>query len=105
MKGEHSRIKKIQSGWGGGRGPDIFFLNHQCFSQRAVQASLKKQLDPFGSNCSSRGSVPVFLRNPIVTCDFPGMTRTPVPPLDLPLVIGIVSVKLSISETNYTIDI
>ena len=30
MKGEHSRIKKIQSGCGGG-GPDIFFLKSSMF--------------------------------------------------------------------------
>ena len=33
-------------------------------SQRAVRVSLEKQLD-------ARGSVPVFLRPTLITCDFP----------------------------------
>ena len=41
-------------------------------SQRAVRTSLEKQLDPLGSNCYSRGSLPVFIRKHIATCDFPG---------------------------------
>ena len=39
-----------------------------------------------GSNCFSRGSVPVFLRKSIATCDFPGVgVRTPYLPLDPPV--------------------
>ena len=62
----------------GGRGPDnVFlfvvlshFLSYQRISQRAVQISLEKQLDPSGPIASPRGSVPEFLRKPIATCDF-----------------------------------
>ena len=31
-----------------------------------------EQLRPKGSNCFSRGSIPVFLSKPKATCDFPG---------------------------------
>ena len=41
-------------------------------SQRAVQITLKKQLDPMGPIASPGGSVPEYLRKPIATCDFPG---------------------------------
>ena len=36
-------------------------------------------IGPEGSNCFSRGSVPVFLKKPIPTCDFQG-SKTPNPP-------------------------
>ena len=45
---------------------------HQCISQRAIGTFLKKQLDPGDPIASRRGSVPVFLRKPTATCDFPG---------------------------------
>ena len=32
------------------------FFSHQNISQRAVRTSLKKQLDPKGSNCFLKGS-------------------------------------------------
>ena len=53
--------------WGGG--PDIFKII-KCISQRAVRTSPEKQMD-------RRGSVPVFLRKHIATCDFPGGVRFP----------------------------
>ena len=31
----------------------------------------REAIGPNGSNCLSRGSVPLFLREPIATCDFP----------------------------------
>ena len=37
---------------------------------------LEKQL---GSNCFSRVSVPVYQREPIATCDFPGWGLDPLP--------------------------
>ena len=49
------------------------FLKHQHISQRAVQTSLKKQIDPIRVSIASRGeSVPEFLRKPIATCEFQG---------------------------------
>ena len=43
----HGRIQKILSGgWGGGGGGVLTVFSHQRFSQRAVQTSLEKQLDP-----------------------------------------------------------
>ena len=75
------------SGWGWGWGmfgPDIF--RYQRISQRAVRISLEKQLDPRGPIASRGGSVPVFLRDHITTCDFPGGVRTPCPlPLSPPM--------------------
>ena len=68
------RINDIQSG-----GPENFF-SHQRISQRDVQTSLKKQLDPRGPIASRGGSVPVFLRKHISHLDFPGGSRPPVHP-------------------------
>ena len=51
---------------GMGGGPDNIFLSHQCISQRAVGT-----LCPRGPIASRWGSVPVFLRKPIITSDFP----------------------------------
>ena len=73
-------------GRGGGRG-DIF-LSHQRISQRAVRTSLEKQLDPKGPIASRGGSVSVFLRKPIATCDFSGGwsgSVAPPHPLDPPV--------------------
>ena len=43
-----------------------------------VRTSLEKQLDPRGPIASRGRSVPVFLRKPIASCDFPGGgIRTP----------------------------
>ena len=65
------------------RGTDVFFLfSHQLFSQRDIR--------PYGppsrsnwTNCFSRGSVPVFLRKSIATCDFPGgVSGRPISPLN-----------------------
>ena len=50
----------------GGCGVLIFFLSHQSMNY------FKKQLDPRGPIASGGGSVPVFLRKPTATCDFPG---------------------------------
>ena len=33
----------------------------------------QEAIGPFGSNCFSRGSIPVFLRKPIATSDFSGV--------------------------------
>ena len=67
-------------------GPENF-LSHQPISQTAVKTSLEKQLDPRVPIASREGSVPVFLRKPIATCDFPGGSGRPVPPpsLDPPM--------------------
>ena len=47
------------------------FISHQRISHRGP-TSLEMQLDLGGPITSGRGSVPVFLRKPIATCDFPG---------------------------------
>ena len=42
----------------------------------------REAIGPNGSNCFSRGSIPVFLRKPIATCAFQGgWVWTPAPPL------------------------
>ena len=56
---------------------------HQRISQRVVRPSLENQLDPRGSQGKS---VPIFLRIPIATCEFPGGNPSPLaltPSLDL----------------------
>ena len=62
--------RKFRQGGGGGGGVLTTFFSHQCILQVAVQTSLGKQLDPRGPIASRGGSVPVFLRKPIATCDF-----------------------------------
>ena len=60
-------------------------------SQRYVHTSPEKQLDPRGPFASRWGSIPVFLRTPIATCDLPPgggggvQSRPPVSPLDPPM--------------------
>ena len=53
-----------------GGGPENFVFNHLRISQKAVWTSLDKQLGPWAPIASHGGSVPVFLRKPIATCDF-----------------------------------
>ena len=36
-----------------------------------VRTSLEKQFEPMGQIASRRLSVPVFIRKPLATCDFP----------------------------------
>ena len=55
------------------------FLCHQHILQRAVQTSLKKQLDPMGPIASQGVSIPEFLREPIAACDFKGGSEPPDP--------------------------
>ena len=68
-------------------------FSHQCILQGAVQTSLGKHLDTKGPIASQGGSVPVFLRKPIATCEFflggggGGGSGPPVPPLDPPMEI------------------
>ena len=55
---------------GVGGGP--IFFNHQGLSKRAIRTTLEKQLDPMGPIASRGVSLPVFLKKPVATCDFPG---------------------------------
>ena len=77
------KSRKFRQGEAWGWGHDNVFLlfcfSHQCILQRAVRTSLEKQLDPRGTIASRWGSVPVFLRKPITTCNFPrgGGVRLP----------------------------
>ena len=59
--------------------PDLYF-SQQRISQSIVQTSLEIQLGPWGPTASRVSSVPVFLRTPIATCDFPG-SPDPLSPL------------------------
>ena len=54
---KHTRQGRIQniSSKGRGEGSWQLFFSHQGILQRAVRTSLKKQLDPKGSNCFSMG--------------------------------------------------
>ena len=55
----------------------VVFFSHQSISQRAVRTSLDLHF--------LRGSVPVFLKKHIATCDVPGDAEPlspPLPPLD-----------------------
>ena len=92
MSTYHARIQKIHQG-----GPDFFF-RCQHISQRAEPTSL--DLGPKGSNlgpvASQGGSVPVFLRKHIATCDFPGgggADPLSTPLLDPPMLIKANTVK------------
>ena len=71
----HAWIQKIRHG-----DPENCF-GHRRILQRAVRASLEKQLAPTGQIASRGGSVLVFLRKHITTWDFPGggggQTRCP----------------------------
>ena len=61
-------------------------FSHLSISQRAIQASLEKQLDPMGKISSLGVSIPELLRKPISTCDFPGQSGPPDPSLDLSMI-------------------
>ena len=69
-------------------GPDVvvvfMFFSHQRIVERAVRTSLEKQLNPMGPNASREGSVLVFLRTIVATCDLSGGGGCPDPytPLD-----------------------
>ena len=65
-------------GGGGGGAENIF--SYQRISQRVVRTSLEKQLDPRDPIASRWGSVPVFVRKHIATCDFPGVSGALPPP-------------------------
>ena len=58
------------------------FFYHQHILQRAVQTSLRKQLDPMamGPIASQGRSIPECLRNCLASCDFPGGVQTLSPP-------------------------
>ena len=62
----HGWIQKILLG----EGVMTTYFSHQCIPQRVVRTSLEKQKN--GSNCFSKGSVPVFIRKSLATSDFPG---------------------------------
>ena len=79
----HGQIQKIPSG-GILTFYYYYFFSHQHISQRAVQTSLEKQLD-LSPIASGGGSVPVFLRKSIATCDFPGGWGGGPDPLSPPL--------------------
>ena len=64
-------------------GPDNLCINALHRGQRTNLS--RETIGPERSNCFLRGSVPVFLRGHIVTCDFPGVSGSPVPPLDPPM--------------------
>ena len=60
-------------GWVGEVLTTHFFFSHQRISQTVyIQISPKKHLDPRDPIASRGVSVPIFLREPIATCDFPG---------------------------------
>ena len=61
----HVQIKKIPPGVGG-----VLTTSYQRISQKPVRTSFEKQLDP-GVQWLLEGRS-VFLRKPIVTCDFQG---------------------------------
>ena len=53
------------------------FLGNQHITHGAVWKSLEKEVNSMVA--SRRGSIPVFLRKPRTTCDFPGLSLAPVP--------------------------
>ena len=53
-----------------------FVYSHQRISQSIVWTSLQKQLDPRGPIASEGVSLPIRLRKPLTTCDFPGVVWT-----------------------------
>ena len=58
-----------------------YFLSSFYSVNRLVRTSLLKQLDPLGPIASQGRYVPVFIRKPIITCDFPvGRGSRPVLP-------------------------
>ena len=59
----------------------FYFLSSTYFTERRTDPP-QEAIGPKGANCFSRGSVPEFLRKPIITCSFPregGGSGTPVP--------------------------
>ena len=78
---------RIQFNSVGGRGfLTTFLFSHQRISQRYGPPSRGNWT--LGPNASRGGAVPVFLKKPIVTCDFPGVgvrILSPLPPLDPPM--------------------
>ena len=57
-------------------------FSHQLVLQMTVRTSHLKQLDPKGPIASRGGSIPVFLRKPTATEDFPEGVQTPCLPSD-----------------------
>ena len=72
----HGLTKKIRPGDGGGRGPDnvlfVFGFKSSTYSTEGRTNLPEKQFGPKGYTCLSRGSIPVFPKKPLATCDFPG---------------------------------
>ena len=55
---------------GGGGGPEKLFSIINVFHRRLYDLP-REAIEPKGSNCFTRVSVPIFLRKPIATFDFP----------------------------------
>ena len=68
---KHARIQVTPSGGGGS--PEVIIFSHQRILERSVRTSPVKHLGSKGPFASRGGSVPVFLREHIATCDFPRM--------------------------------
>ena len=60
------KSRKYRQGWG------VLTTSYQRISQKPVRTSFEKQLDPVVQWLLEGRSVSVFLRKPIITCDFPG---------------------------------
>ena len=82
--GNHPWVQKMSSGgvWGCPTSLTtyfflfIFILASSVFHRGRTDRRLVA-IGPDGSNCFWRRSMPVFLRKPIATCDFPGWDQTP----------------------------
>ena len=56
----------------GGGGPETFFFKISTYFTESRTDLPREAIGPEGSNCFSRGSVPVFVRNHIEICNFLG---------------------------------
>ena len=97
----------LPSGWRGGGAVLATCFSHQRISQRAIRiffeisrrVQMHLEKGPIasreGSNCISRWPVPVFLRTPITTSDFPEGIQTPCPPTS-----GSTHVEIEVAQHN-----
>ena len=77
-KNVHGGIQRIPSGVGGPDNVFFYFKSLTYFTEGRTNLT-GEAIGPWGPIAPRGGSVPVFLRKPIATCDFPGGSESPFP--------------------------